>query len=377
MLQAPPGAGKPDCHSAARTWLTGVLVVVAVLAALSFASAVCVPVVMAIFVAAILRAPVRGVMRLGLNQAIATTLVFLIFFGILFGLSTTLYRPAATWVSELPTIVSRVESKLTPVRLALRRADRAAQKLEDATDLSPRNASPVEIEQPSLLDLVFRHSRILVAQLCIVGLLSFFMLMTPQPVLPPRFLAIFGGAGRKLKVSLREIEAQLSVFMGLMALTNLSVGILTGVAMYVCGMPNPLLWAAVATFFSFIPYVGPIAATALIAGAAFVTFNDWQAILIPPAAFLVLHLIAVEIAMPLLQGKILTLHPVTIFMAVLFWGWMWGLAGAFLAVPITVACTIAGRKLLFSEHAALAWSGSPGSDDMLAASFAEHETALL
>jgi predicted PurR-regulated permease PerM len=63
----------------------------------------------------------------------------------------------------------------------------------------------------------------------------------------------------------------------------------------------------------------------------------------------VIHLLASEIAMPLLQGKILTLHPVTIFMAVLFWGWMWGLAGAFLAVPIAVTCAIAGRNLLLVE----------------------------
>lgn len=349
MLTMPMGAGRPQPHDLLRTWLLAILVVIATLAALALAAPVFIPIFMAIFVAAVLRAPVRGLMRLGLHQAIATTVVFLAVGGLLFALSASLYEPAAKWIGEFPKIMVRAETKLSPLRLTLQKANAAAQKIEAATDLTPSKARPVELEHPSLLNLAFRHSRILLVQLGIVGLLSYLLLALPQPILPSRFLASFGTPGRRLKYSLREVEVQLSRFMGLMALTNLCVGILTGVAMYLCGMPNPMLWAALGALLSFVPYVGPIAATALIAGAAFVTFNDWQAIAAPPLAFFIIHLLASEIAMPLLQGKILTLHPVTIFMAVLLWGWMWGLAGAFLAVPIAVTCAIAGRNILLVE----------------------------
>jgi predicted PurR-regulated permease PerM len=335
-----------------RIWLLGILVLIAVLTALSLASPVFVPIFMAMFIAAVLRPPVRGLMRLGLHQVLAATFVFLAFGCLLFALSASVYSPASKWIGAFPKIVAHAESKLTPLRLSLQKANVAAQKIEAATDLSPTKARPVEIEHPSLLDLAFRHSRILLAQVGIVGLLSYFLLVTPQPILPPRFLASFGTAGRRIKFSLREIETQLSRFMSLMALTNLCVGALTGIAVYLCGMPNPLLWAMVAGLFSFVPYVGPLATTVMIAGAAFVTFNDWQSIVMPAAAYFVIHLLASEIAMPLLQGKILTLHPVTIFMTVLLWGWMWGLAGAFLAVPIAVAIAIAGRNLLLAEAGA-------------------------
>ena len=350
MLTMQMGAGRPQPHDVLRTWLLGVLVVIAVLAALSLASPVFIPIFMAMFIAAVLRGPVRGLMRLGLHQVIATTVVFLAFAGMLFALSASLYEPASQWISEFPRIMVRAETKLTPLRLTLQKANAAAQKIEAATDLSPNKARPVELEHPSLLNLAFRHSRILAAQIGIVGLLSYFLLATPEPILPSRFLASFGRAGRRLKFSLREVEIQLSRFMGLMALTNLCVGILTGISMYLCGMPNPMLWAALGALLSFVPYVGPIAATALIGGAAFVTFNDWQAIAAPPLAFFGIHLLTSQIAIPLLQGKILTLHPVTIFMAVLLWGWMWGLAGAFLAVPIAVTCAIAGRNILLVEN---------------------------
>ena len=349
MLTTPMGAGRPQPHDLLRTWLLGVLVVIAVLAALYVASPVFIPIFMAMFVAAVLRAPVRGLAGLGLPQAVAATLVFLAVSGMLVALTSSLYAPASTWIAEFPRIVERVETKLTPLRQTLQKANAAAQKIEAATELSPSKARPVELEQPSLLNLALRHSRNLLAQIGMVGILSYFLLLMSQPILPTRFLASFGAPGRRLKYSLREIETQLSRFMGLMALTNLCTGVLTGIAMYVCRMPNPLLWAALSALLSFIPYVGPIAETVLIAGAAFVTFNDWQSVVEPPLAFFLIHLLASQIAMPLLQGKILTLHPVTIFMAVLLWGWMWGLAGAFLAVPIAVTCAIAGRNILLAE----------------------------
>ena len=99
-------------------------------------------------------------------------------------------------------------------------------------------------------------------------------------------------------------------------------------------MPNPLLWGITAGFLEFLPYVGVVIGTVAISVTALLTFNNITHILLIPCVFFTLSSITGNVISPVLQGRGLELHPIIIFIAVIFWGWIWGVIGALIAIPL-------------------------------------------
>jgi predicted PurR-regulated permease PerM len=99
-------------------------------------------------------------------------------------------------------------------------------------------------------------------------------------------------------------------------------------------MPNPLLWGALAALAEFIPYLGATAMIALLSLAGLVTFDQVGSALLVPAAYLGVNVLQSQFIAPLILGRRLTLNPVAIFIGLVFWWWIWGVPGAFIAVPL-------------------------------------------
>ena len=116
--------------------------------------------------------------------------------------------------------------------------------------------------------------------------------------------------------------------------------------MWFLGMPNPLLWGVSTAILNFIPYVGPAINLTLIALVSLLTFDKPIAILLPPLILLGLNIIEGQFIQPLIVGHMLTINPIIVFIFIIFWGWLWGVAGIFMAVPIlVVAKTIISQNL--------------------------------
>ena len=139
----------------------------------------------------------------------------------------------------------------------------------------------------------------------------------------------------------RETEAQISLYLFTTTLINLGVGVVTGIAMYLLGMPNPVLWGVVAAVLNFVPYVGAVANIVLLALAAFVTFEDTGHALLVPGTFLALNLIESNLVTPMIYGNRMRLNTVALFIGLVFWWYIWGIPGAILAVPIMATIKIA------------------------------------
>ena len=139
----------------------------------------------------------------------------------------------------------------------------------------------------------------------------------------------------------REIQQKLGrYFFFTVTLINAGLGIATTVAMQVLGMPNPLLWGAMAMLLNYIPYLGPTASLVILGAAAAVTFDEpgrvWQV----PATFLALILLEGQLIQPVVVGRSLRLNPVMVFLAFLLMGWLWGIPGMFFAVPLLVTLKV-------------------------------------
>ena len=118
------------------------------------------------------------------------------------------------------------------------------------------------------------------------------------------------------------------------AAVNLVEGAVVAGAMYLLGMPHAVLWGALVALLEFIPYLGPLVMVGLLGVAALTTFPDVGHALLVPATFLAINTVQANLVSPLLLGRRLALHPVAVFVSLAFWFWIWGVPGAFIAVPL-------------------------------------------
>jgi predicted PurR-regulated permease PerM len=104
--------------------------------------------------------------------------------------------------------------------------------------------------------------------------------------------------------------------------------------MLLIGMPNAVLWGSMAALAEFIPYVGATCMLGILTMAGLVTFPDVGHALLVPAAYLTVNLLQANFISPAVLGRRLTLNPVAILVGLVFWWWIWGVGGAFIAVPL-------------------------------------------
>jgi predicted PurR-regulated permease PerM len=115
--------------------------------------------------------------------------------------------------------------------------------------------------------------------------------------------------------------------------------------LYLYGVPDPLLWGTVATIANFIPYVGAITTTTVLAVVGVLHFQEIGPALLPAATFAGITAIEGNMLTPLLQGRRSRLSPVAILLWLLIWGWLWGIPGALLAVPMLTCVKLITAKL--------------------------------
>jgi len=137
---------------------------------------------------------------------------------------------------------------------------------------------------------------------------------------------------------IRQAQREIGLYLGTMSLINIVLGAATGVVLALIGLPNPVLWATTVSILNFVPYLGPALNAVMLLLAGSMAFGAADATMFaPPAAFLALHALEANFISPLVMGKRLRLSPVSVFLSVMVWGWIWGIAGALVAVPILLA----------------------------------------
>ena len=150
---------------------------------------------------------------------------------------------------------------------------------------------------------------------------------------------------------MRQAQRDIGLFITTMGLINIVLGIATGLGLAAIGLPNPVLWGTTTAVLAFIPYIGPLLVT--LAAAARRQHGPrapGSRCSAPPALFLCLHGIEGNFISPMIMGARLRLSPVFVFLSVMVWGWLWGIAGAFVAVPLLLGLRAAcqrSRRLRF------------------------------
>jgi len=343
--EEPPEVASSAVPGLRSSMLTGLFVIAAV-AALYFAKPVIMPVVLAVLLSFLLAPIVNLLGHIRIPPALAAALVLAGVITVVAGGISQLITPVSEWMDALPAQLEKIEGEIGTFRRPIESVERATEHVEEmatAPDSAPAADKPVQVEVQgqSMTDVILTELQGFVILLILIVALLYFLLASGDHFLQKLVKVQDSLSRKKLAVDIvRQIKSDVSTYLLAVTLINCGLGVATGIAMYLLGMPNPLLWGVMAAILNYIPYLGALVGTAVIGLAAAAQFDSLAAILLVPAVFLILTTLEGYIITPLILGARLMLSPVVIFIGLIFWGWLWGVPGALIVVPVLVTMKI-------------------------------------
>ena len=217
---------------------------------------------------------------------------------------------------------------------------KAADQVEKATG-STSGALKVEIQEQSAGEAVFGGTQTFLAGVLVVCVVLYFLLASGDMFLTKviRVLPKLEDKKRAVQIA-RETEDQISAYLGATTVINIVFGAVVALAMQLLGMPSPLLWGVVAGLTNFIPYLGGIACTLILFIVPLLQSDSIGRAFMVSGVFFLINTLEGNFLTPMILGRKLNLNPVVIFIGVLMWGWLWGIPGTLLAVPIMATIKI-------------------------------------
>ena len=274
--------------------------------------------------------------RARLPRAVGSILVLVVVVVALAGGVTLLSQPARDWVAKAPATIQTIQQRFRSFREPIRKAEEATKKLENLTQSA--NQPTVVSTEPSLLTSMATGTPRVLASIAAVLLLVYFFLSSGNGFLRRMVEIAPGLTEKKQVVSIaRDVQDEMSRYLLMVTMINLAVGAVTAVTMTLLGVPNPLLWGAVAGVLNFAPYIGPAMTGIGLLVVGFTTFDTLGHVVVVPGAFFAIAFVEGQLIIPIIIGRRLALDPTVVFVWLLLWGWLWGIAGVLLAGPL-LAC---------------------------------------
>ena len=339
-----PGAPKPNLERTAAALATvrarslglTIISILALLYTLFFARDFLLPIVIALLLDLLFSPVVRAFTRVGIGAPLGAAIVVLGLLALVSFGAYELSTPMERWIAEAPTTLKTAEARMKKLTKPLERVRRTAEQVETATSAAaPPKATEVVVRGPGLVARVFGTTQRFVAGSLEVLILLYFLLAAGDLFLQKlvKVLPQLGDKRAAVQIA-RKAEASISTYLITAIAVNVGEGIVVAIVMYFLGMPSPALWGALVALLEFVPYLGAATIVIVLSIAALTTFDSVSHALLIPASFLAINLIQGNVVSPLLYSRRLTLNPVALFVGLAFWWWIWGIPGAFIAVPL-------------------------------------------
>ncbi len=322
--------------------LTG-LFLLAIFYTIYFLRSLLLPIVLALLLSYLLRPIVRALAKVKIPPWLGAALLLLSLVGAIGFAVSRLAIPAAGWLEKAPYSLQEFQQRLQPMKKPMEKVAQASGAIENLTAANnpPTKTPTVEVKQHPVADkLMVQTPEFLISALTMLILLYFLL----------AYDGVFLGKLIKLMPTLRdkkravsianEIEGQVSRYLFTATVINCCLGIAVGTTVGLLGLRNPLMWGALVAVLNFVPYLGALTGIICMTLGAVLSFNNFSYALIFPASYLVLAILEGNFITPMVMGRSLTLNPVIVLLSLVFWGWMWGIVGVILAVPILAAFKI-------------------------------------
>lgn len=303
-----------------------------------FAKDILMPVVLGILFTLTLGPVVRGLQSFKVPAPIGAVLVVVSISAIIYAGINTLSSPVGKIFDDLPEIGERIGNHMRPFQDTMTEISEAGDQVQElAGGNSDEEINQVVVEGPGLITSAASTLATSITSLFIALILSVFTLGSGTLLYEKIVSSVPQLSDKKLALRIvRDIESSVSRYFFTITIINVCLGLFVGGLLFAYGAPNAILWGAIAAVFNYLPFLGAIVGSLLLAAVSFGLYDSVSAALIPPLIYYGCNAIEGNFVTPYIVGRRLQLNIVAVFLTVAFWGWLWGLAGALMAVPILV-----------------------------------------
>ena len=319
--------------------LTG-LFILAVFYTIYFMRSVLLPIVLGLLLSYLLRPIVRALARLRIPLPVGAAFILLGLFAIVsYGISA-LVTPAVGWVQKAPKGLTELQHKLLPVKKSVAQVTQATGEIEKLASTNA-DGKTVEVKQHPISEMFFVRTPELIADAVLLTILLYFMLVYDQVFIAKLVKLLPTLSDKKMAVAIaHDIESQISRYLFTITAINTSLGAAVGTVVGLLGLHNPVMWGVMVAVLNFVPYLGALTGIICMTIGAVLSFNSLGYALIFPGVYLAFGTLEGSFITPWVMGRSLSLNPVIILLSLMFWGWLWGIVGVILAVPILAAFKI-------------------------------------
>jgi predicted PurR-regulated permease PerM len=351
-MESPDPRIEASRHAIVRAVV--ILATLAAVTALWIGRELFVPFSLALVVATVLRPLVRRLERLRMPAPAAAAAVVLVTLGLLIGLGFLLETPVRTMATDAPNSIAKARAKLDAMgsRLSRLTAGTTTTSVTSPQSAAPRvstaaaSGSAASGPPSAAMRSVFTITASLLTEIVEEVLLVFFLLaagnrwmtklarMTRSPHRSTLWPEIAG-----------EMHDVVSRYLVVTLFINIGQAIIIGLATWALGLSSPFLWGTLTFVAEFVPYLGGIVMIGLLLVTGLAGDQSFARALLAPGIYLVVTTLQNNLVSPVAYGRRLRLNPTMILLAVMFFWLIWGVAGAFLAVPILASLRVIGSRV--------------------------------
>jgi predicted PurR-regulated permease PerM len=319
--------------------LTG-LFILAVFYSMYFMRSILLPIVLAVLLSYLLRPIVRALARLKIPLSVSAALLLVGFLGLIaYGISAVA-APASGWLQKAPAGFTELQRKLLPVKKSVAQVAQATGEIEKLASTNAETRA-IEVKRHPITEMLFVHTPEFIASAVLSVILLYFLLVYDQTFIAKLVKLLPTLSDKKAAVGIaHDIESQISRYLFTITAINVCLGAAVGTAVGLLGLPNPVMWGVMVALLNFVPYLGALTGIICMTIGATLSFDSLEYALAFPAVYLGFGVLEGSFITPWIMGRSLTLNPVIILLSLTFWGWMWGIVGIILAVPILAAFKI-------------------------------------
>jgi len=346
-LTKEPSAESPPAElvAAAVTKMTPVqviLIALGTIAFLYFARPVILPIFLACVAGMALKPLIRWLSYCHIPPAVSAAVVLILLVSCVAIGFFQLGRPALTWMNEAPQHMTELRQRVQKISPRIARFNEAAAAVSNlGSEEEHKKTTVVEVKSSRVPTAFINWTGTFLAGIGETLVLLYLLLASGDLFLQKLVRVMPTLRDKKSAVGIsHEIQQNISNYLFSVSLINIGLGLVVSGGLYFMSVPNAAMWGMLVALLNFVPYFGPVVGITLMAVVGLLTFDKlWQAVL-PPAWYLLSHLLEANLITPVLLGRRFTLNPVVIFVSLIFWTWLWGVPGALLSVPLLVSIKV-------------------------------------
>jgi predicted PurR-regulated permease PerM len=315
----------------------------AMVVALDYGEYILAPLALGILIGLVLGPLAAALERRGLPCGLSAFVVFVLFIALVGAFAFVIASPLSWWIGRLPQIWQQLQTQLAHFREPLESIGAARDELRKIVG---SGGVTVQVDSGSPVESVATLAPAVIAQILIfLASLYFFVATRHRTRVAILRLCLTRRLRWRVAHIFRDVETLVSRYLLSISLINIAEGATVGIGLWLAGVPSAALWGALAIVANFITFLGPLTMTLLLFAVGLTQFDTLAGALVPPLIYQAINATEQQFLTPMLLGHALTLNPFVVVLALIFWVWLWGPLGGFIAIPALLVCYAVIRNI--------------------------------